>query len=92
MKMDSKTKKIIIIVAVVLVLVVAVFLGVKMLGNKGQNNFQRGQGGPGMQGQRPSGNAIPNNNNGTAPTGEQPTAPADQGNQVPPTGTESVTE
>jgi len=90
--MDSKTTKIIIIVAVVLVLAVAIFFGVKMLGNKGQDNFQRGQGGPGMQGQRPSGNTIPNNNNAASPTGEQPTAPADKGNQVAPTGTESVTE
>jgi len=90
--MDSKTKKIIIIVVAAIVVVAAIFFGVKMLGNKGQNNFQGGRGGPGMQGQPPSGNVMPNNVNGTAPTGEQPTAPAGQGNQVPQTNTESVSE
>jgi len=86
MKIDSKTKKIIIIVIVVIAVAVAVFFGMKML-KGGRGGMPEGQGGPNMGGQPPSG-TMPTN--GTAPTGTPPTG---QENQVPLTGTnESVTE
>lgn len=75
MKMDSK--KIIIIVVAVLVLAIVLFLGIKMLGNKGPSGMPQGQGGPGrnMNGQPPTGqngNNIPTNNNTAAPSGQAP--------------------